>query len=114
MEPIIKLCSRCKRVPRRDKDRYCAECRKDYKRAWKKTSAKAPAQRIKDNARDYARAYKRLGKLPQRPCEVCGSEMSEIHHDDYSKPLEVRWLCRFHHLEHHKACAAIAREYGSN
>lgn len=26
---------------------------------------------------------------------------SKTHHDEYSKPLEVRWLCRLHHREHH-------------
>jgi hypothetical protein len=43
----------------------------------------------------------RDGRLIRQPCEVCGAEKVEAHHDDYSKPLEVRWLCRKHHLEHH-------------
>lgn len=46
-------------------------------------------------------AAKRTGLLKQKPCEVCGSERSDAHHDDYSKPLEVRWLCRGHHAKHH-------------
>ena len=43
----------------------------------------------------------RDGRLIRQPCEKCGEEKSEAHHDDYTKPLEVRWLCRRHHLEHH-------------
>jgi hypothetical protein len=43
----------------------------------------------------------RSGKLVKGPCEVCGSLVVDAHHDDYSKPLEVRWLCRVHHLIHH-------------
>jgi len=44
----------------------------------------------------------RRGDLVKQPCEVCGSEEVEGHHDDYSKPLAVRWLCKTHHIEHHK------------
>jgi len=44
----------------------------------------------------------RSGKLTKQPCEVCGSARVQAHHDDYSKPLEVRWLCRTHHNEEGK------------
>lgn len=55
----------------------------------------------KDKARrkvHYAVSY---GHLKRMPCEVCGDEQSHAHHEDYSKPLEVRWLCRKHHREEH-------------
>jgi ribosomal protein S27AE len=41
------------------------------------------------------------GRLKRQPCEVCGAEKVEAHHDDYSKPLDVRWLCFKHHREVH-------------
>jgi hypothetical protein len=43
----------------------------------------------------------RNGRLIKRPCEVCGNPEVEAHHDDYSKPLKVRWLCTEHHIGHH-------------
>lgn len=43
----------------------------------------------------------RDGKLFRQPCEVCGAK-AQAHHDDYSKPLDVRWLCSTHHAEWHK------------
>ncbi len=42
----------------------------------------------------------RDGKLTKEPCEVCGGK-AHAHHDDYSKPLDVRWLCPKHHQRHH-------------
>ena len=42
------------------------------------------------------------GKLKRQPCEICGSSKSDGHHEDYGKPLVVRWLCRKHHMERHR------------
>ena len=41
------------------------------------------------------------GRLQKQPCEVCGLAKVDAHHDDYSKPFEIRWLCRRHHWAEH-------------
>lgn len=43
----------------------------------------------------------RSGRLVKQPCEVCGIKKVHAHHDNYDKPLSVRWLCKFHHNEVH-------------
>lgn len=53
-------------------------------------------------ARQAARNAIYAGKLIRQPCEVCSVSETHAHHDDYSKPLDVRWLCRKHHAEHHR------------
>lgn len=47
----------------------------------------------------------RDGKLVQASdCSVCNSTKKiEGHHDDYTKPLEVRWLCEQCHKEWHRS-----------
>jgi hypothetical protein len=57
---------------------------------------------IKYRARVLARHAISEGKLKRLPCEVCGDVDSEAHHEDYSKPLEVRWFCLEHHRERHR------------
>jgi ribosomal protein S27AE len=42
------------------------------------------------------------GKLIRQPCTQCGELKSEAHHDDYSKPLDVRWLCKKCHSVVHR------------
>jgi hypothetical protein len=49
------------------------------------------------------------GKLIKQPCEICEKKRVEAHHDDYTKPLDVRWLCKKHHAEHHKNEREILR-----
>ena len=42
------------------------------------------------------------GRLVRKPCEKCRSTtMVEAHHDDYSKALDVRWLCHVCHMALH-------------
>lgn len=49
------------------------------------------------NALNYA---VRSGRMVRKPCMKCGKK-AQAHHDDYSKPLKVKWLCPKHHIQHH-------------
>lgn len=72
-------------------------------RVWRMSHPLTGLQRIKDNCRSYANVYLRRGKLKRQRCTECGSRRSEMHHADYTKPLEVEWLCRECHLSRHRA-----------
>lgn len=105
----------------------CKECqransKKNYhknfkaRRRYEKARNQSPER--KEKVRKYTAAYRkrnpdkyrartavhnalRDGKLLRRPCEECGCKKTQAHHHDYSKPLEVRWLCfKCHKLEH--------------
>lgn len=43
------------------------------------------------------------GALSKQPCMHCGSTEVEAHHPDYSRPLDVVWLCPPAHKEIHLA-----------
>jgi len=56
----------------------------------------------KSRAHRILNYHVRVGNMSKKPCEVCGTDKHiHGHHDDYSKPLDVRWLCAAHHKEHH-------------
>jgi hypothetical protein len=42
------------------------------------------------------------GILQSQPCSRCAHTPAVAHHEDYTKPLEVVWLCRNHHGERHR------------
>jgi len=67
----------------------------EYLKCWRE---KYPA---KYKAHCMVNNQKRAGNLFEIPCEICGSEKVVAHHDDYSKPLNVRWLCQAHHKQWH-------------
>lgn len=114
-------CAFCKRelnlqdfYPRKDgrPHSYCKECvtvrerirTSTYKRDWRKFYNKDKPQPYteKVKARHKLRQAVLKGIILRKSCEVCG-EKANAHHEDYSKPLEVKWLCRKHHgIEHWK------------
>ena len=58
---------------------------------------------LKYAAHVITRNYIRDGKLQKSDsCSICKStHLVQAHHDDYTKPLEVRWLCvKCHHIWH--------------
>lgn len=74
-------------------------------------SAKASARRWRQENPEKIRAHAVLsyhitvGHIQRQPCEICGALRSEGHHEDYTRPLDVRWLCRRHHAETHRRYA---------
>jgi hypothetical protein len=53
-------------------------------------------------AREIFNHYVRDKHIEKQPCEVCGKAEAEAHHDNYDKPLEVRWLCFECHRKWHR------------
>lgn len=106
--------------------RTCKECVKSRVRARARTSsavqeydrarAKRPERRQKarevtlkwraENPQGYKAQTAvgnavRDGKLKKLPCLFCGAAEVHAHHRDYTKPLDVVWLCpRCHHRLH--------------
>ncbi|MCK5605415.1 hypothetical protein KAR91_26220 [Candidatus Pacearchaeota archaeon] len=114
------------------KDGYqplCKQCQNDYIRIYQRTEKGREATRkanskylgtekgkrvranyLKTEARKNSRIASnavnnavRDGRLKKLPCSVCGKAKGvEGHHEDYSKPLEVNWLCMKHHNKLHR------------
>lgn len=62
-----------------------------------------PENMIKKSAHQKVNIQIKKGYIKKLPCEVCNKFPSMAHHDDYSKPLDIRWLCAKHHYDHHQS-----------
>lgn len=61
-----------------------------------------------------SRAIKSGQLVRPNACEQCGaSKKLDAHHDDYGKPLQVRWLCASCHRRWHAKNTAIEGVDGS-
>jgi hypothetical protein len=90
---------RCKcGLEARKGQRHCLACHAAYMRRWRKIHPLTAEQKRRDNCRSYLNVYVRRGKIQRKRCEVCGRKAVEALHLNYAKPLEVKWLCRPHHL----------------
>jgi hypothetical protein len=82
---------------------------REYNRKWRAANGSGDysAGWIKRNPEKLA-AHKAVrgalshGELAIGPCDQCGMTAAIVaHHFDYTKPLEVVWLCRIHHRQLH-------------
>lgn len=97
-----------------DKERDMQESRNEARKRYQKTPSGrvAHARAVtswaisnpkKRAAHRVVTLAKRSGDIAPKPCEVCGAENTHGHHDRYSEPLKLHWLCPKHHVEAHKA-----------
>jgi len=102
-----KFRERSREFYKKHKERRMSGTKKAYLADRENRLEKMRAYDMADNRRRLARraVSKAIkdGRLIKCPCEVCGDANTEAHHDDYDKPLDVRWLCRSHHRLHHAA-----------
>ena len=106
---------KCKECAKRD-TRKNRQLKIDYYRQYDRERGN---RQTLDYQREYRRknpekyeAHKKVGnavrdgRLKKEPCSVCGStENLHAHHEDYSNPLEVTWLCAAHHRQLHTSDA---------
>ena len=103
--------NKCKECTKKDADKHRSE-NLDKIREYDRTRGnRLPKGYAKEYRTRYPNKYKahtmvnnaiRDGKLFAEPCEICGIiESVHAHHDDYAKPLNVRWLCAAHHHQWH-------------
>lgn len=107
---------------------YCKDCsrqkaRAKYYRHYEKNRAK---DRIRQTTPEYKAAsnkrkmkYRALnpdriiahrilnnaikrGEMVRQSCSTCGKPNAQAHHHDYSKPLDVEWLCQVCHGKEHR------------
>jgi len=60
-----------------------------------------PRHRAKHEARWILNHAIASGRIVSQPCSNCTTIPAQAHHADYSKPLDIIWLCRACHQHEH-------------
>ncbi len=116
-----KTCTKCSRelplsefskYKRRNETHYsqCRDCKAEYRRNNKDKLLLAqyernsnPTSEDKQKRKAWNALYYAIRKGKMRKpciCEICGSaENTQGHHSDYSRPLDVIWVCQKCHAE---------------
>lgn len=98
-------------LPHRIKARAEYQKTEAYKASQKKSLAAMKVKFAEKNKARYAVSNAlRDGLIFKLPCFICGDLDVECHHPNYSKHLEVVWLCTKHHAQLHKEARQYERE----
>ena len=103
--------NKCKKCTKNDVTKNRNNNAEYYREYDKKRGNRQDREYLKNYKKKYPNKYKahtiinnalRDKKLFKEPCEICNTRKNlHAHHDDYMKPLNVRWLCAVHHKEWH-------------
>lgn len=117
-----KRCVRCGKPLHRKSEYYCSKaCWQRYGERseteppaflskWKirkQKEAADPLIVIRKKVRRKTGELVREGRLRRGRCVVCRSRNVVAHHEDYSNPFRVIWLCDTHHKEYHDGKIAL-------
>lgn len=91
------LCHRHYKAKRRRDNPKVKEARKEERKKYRQK----PENKLKAKCHNTLNRAILKGEIKRQPCEICNEPNAEGHHDDYTKPLEVKWLCEEHHREYH-------------
>lgn len=99
----VNVCKECHKSRMRTRARINPAVQEYDRQRYQRPERKADgAERAKQWRQRNPSAYRahtevgnaiRSGRLKKLPCEFCSREDVHAHHRDYSKPLEVIWLC---------------------
>lgn len=90
-------------LPHRIEARRKYQKTNDYKKAHQLSNSKyRRSYNFKAKARSTLQYALKSGQIERLPCCICGNPKAEGHHEDYSRPIDVTWLCGFHHKQRHK------------
>src|SRR5260221_187542 len=86
----------------RDKHREkIREYSRRQKREWRALNKAQCNFPEKQSARMILNLAIKQGIIKRGSCMICHKVNAHGHHDDYSKPLKVLWLCPLHHSMRH-------------
>lgn len=105
--------NKCKECARKDikanrtakRGQYSEYDRQRNQRPERRSAKREMYSRARENnpqkiaARSSVRTALEAGRIDRQPCKFCGDPKSEAHHEDYSKPLDVVWVCFKCHRE---------------
>lgn len=92
--PSLAICPKCGR----DRRPRMIDGRKQ---GWRCHYCYRQAHKQQLTAHDKVAYALKTGRMVRQRCEICGEPNANAHHEDYSKPLDVRWLCSKHHSQLH-------------